>query len=37
LAATSGGEGPQWSDDGELFYYTADGALWAATLEVSGF
>jgi DNA-binding winged helix-turn-helix (wHTH) protein/Tol biopolymer transport system component len=33
--STAGGEGPQWSEEGELFYYTPDGALWSAPLDTA--
>jgi DNA-binding winged helix-turn-helix (wHTH) protein/Tol biopolymer transport system component len=33
--STAGGEGPQWSNEGELFYYTADGALWAVATDAA--
>jgi DNA-binding winged helix-turn-helix (wHTH) protein/Tol biopolymer transport system component len=31
--SNAGGEGPQWADDGELFYYTPEGAIWAAAMN----
>lgn len=33
MVSTGGGEGPQWSKEGELFWFTTDGAVMAVTVD----